>query len=258
MKSVSWFAGAAPRLVSRPRRGAALSAAWVLAAVAIPGGALASSPPRPAGSAAAAPVPAAKPVSTSRWTAATPDEMVDRVLERARRGGEDALAGLVVASSLDERASFGKVRSGLAAIAASSSPLADDALARPPARALAQGSIWPGSRAVTYDAPADATGLVKSWAILGPFQDNGAGLMRREGPEAPGESWSNTRSRFAWGVYDVAWRRTLPRPPPRAACRSISTFTRAPRAARTSPAASPCPPHTGRSSSMSPPPAPCA
>ena len=210
MKSVSWFAGAAPRLVSRPRRGAALSAAWVLAAVAVPGGALAGSPAAPPG-AAAAPAPAAKPVSTSRWTAATPDEMVDRVLERARRGGEDALAGLVVASSLDERASFGKVRSGLAAIAASSSPLADDArwlglrLAPSP-----KGSIWPGSRAVVYDAPADATGLVKSWAILGPFQDNGAGLMRREGPEAPGESWSNTRSRFAWGVYDVAWRRTLP------------------------------------------------
>jgi Transglutaminase-like superfamily len=209
MKSVSWFAEAAPRPVSRPRRGAALSAAWVLAAVAIPGGALAGSPAAPA--AAAAPTPAAKPVSTSRWTAATPDEMVDRVLDRARRGGVDALAGLVVASSLDERASFGKVRSGLASIAASSSPLADDArwlglrLAPSP-----KGATWPGSRAVAYDAPADATGLVKSWAILGPFQDNGAGLLRREGPEAPGESWSNTRSRFAWGVYDVAWRRTLP------------------------------------------------
>ena len=212
MKSVSWFAGATPRPVSRSRRGAAFSAAWVLAAVAIPGGALAGSPGSPAGSAAAAaPVPAAKVAPSSRWTAATPDEMVDRVLERARRGGEGALAGLVVASSLDERASFGKVREGLAAIAASSSPLADDArwlglrLAPSP-----KGAIWPGSRAVAYDVPADATGLVKSWAILGPFQDNGAGLMRREGPEAPGESWSNTHSRFAWGVYDVAWRRTLP------------------------------------------------
>jgi hypothetical protein len=202
--------------VSRPRRGAAFSAAWVLAAVAMPGGAFAGSPGKPpaAPAAVAAPVlagPAIRPVSSSRWTAATPDEMVDRVLARARGGGEDALAGLVVASSLDERASFGKVRDGFAAIARSSSPLADDArwlgyrLAPVP-----RGAAWPGSRAVAYDVSPDATGLVKSWAILGPFQDNGAGLMRREGPEAPGESWSNTKARFAWGVYDVAWRRTLP------------------------------------------------
>lgn len=198
--------------VSRPLRGAAFSAAWVLAAVAMPGGAFAGPPTAPAAS-AAPPVapPAARPVSASRWTAATPDEMVDRVLARARGGGEDALAGLIVASSLDERASFGKVRAGFAAIAASSSPFADDArwlgyrLAPVP-----KGAIWPGSRAVAYDVSADATGLVKSWAILGPFQDNGAGLMRREGPEAPGESWSATQARFAWGVYDVAWRRTLP------------------------------------------------
>ena len=205
--------------VSRPLRGAAFSAAWVLAAVAMPGGAFAGSPgPKPAPK-PAAPAPAAaakllvaaRPVSSSRWTAATPDEMVDRVLARARGGGEDALAGLIVASSLDERASFGKVRDGFAAIARSSSPLADDArwlgyrLAPVP-----KGPVWPGARAVAYDVSPDATGLVKSWAILGPFQDNGAGLMRREGPEAPGESWSNPHARFAWGVYDVAWRRTLP------------------------------------------------
>jgi len=225
MKPASWFAGATPRLVSRARYGAAFSAAWVLAAAAIPGGVFAAPPPSkvvrpgkvvpPKKLALPTPAPAPAPVVPTapalRWTAATPDEMVDRVLERARLGGEDALAGLVVASALDERATFGKVRTGLAAIAASSSPFADDArwlgyrLAPSP-----KGSAWPGARAVTYDAPADATGLVKSWAILGPFQDNGTGLRRAEGPEAPGESWSNTHARFAWGVYDVAWRRTLP------------------------------------------------
>ena len=225
MKPASWFAGATPRPVTRQLRGAAISAAWVLAAAAIPGGALAAPPPskvvRPGKvvpvkklvlpALAPTPTPAVPAAPALRWTAATPDEMVDRVLERARLGGEGALAGLVVASSLDERASFGKVRDGLAAIAASRSPLADDArwlgyrLAPSP-----KGSTWPGASAVAYDAPADATGLVKSWAILGPFQDNGTGLMRAEGPEAPGESWSNTRARYAWGVYDVAWRRTLP------------------------------------------------
>lgn len=223
MKPASWFAGATPRPVSRSLRGAAFCAVWVLAAAAVPGSVLAAPPPskvvRPGkvvpSKKLALPAPTSAPVIPAaparRWTAATPDEMVDRVLERARLGGEDALAGLVVASSLDERASFGKVRNGLAAIAASSSPLADDArwlgyrLAPAP-----KGSAWPGSRVLAYDAPADATGLVKSWAILGPFQDNGTGLRRAEGPEAPGDSWSNTRARFAWGVYDVAWRRTLP------------------------------------------------
>ena len=223
MKPASWFAGATPRPASRSLRGAAFSAAWVLAAAAIPGGALAAPPPTkidPPGKVvpskrlvlpAPASVPTVPAASSRRWTGATPDEMVDRVLERARLGGEDALAGLVVASSLDERATFGKVRNGLAAIAASSSPVADDArwlgLRLAPAP---RAAIWPGARAVAYDVPADATGLVKSWAILGPFQDNGTGLMRAEGPEAPGESWSNTHARFAWGVYDVAWRRTLP------------------------------------------------
>jgi hypothetical protein len=223
MKPASWFARATPRSPSRSRFGAAFSAAWVLAATALPGGVLAAPPPskvvRPGKVVpskkptlpAPAPPPIAPVAPARRWTGATPDEMVDRVLERARLGGDDALAALVVASALDERATFGKVRAGLAAIAASASPLADDArwlgyrLAPSP-----KGAAWPGSRAVAYDAPPDATGLVKSWAILGPFQDNGTGLRRAEGPEAPGESWSNTHARFAWGVYDVAWRRALP------------------------------------------------
>ena len=177
-------------------RAAGRVAAWVLAAVVIPGGALSPSP------AVAGP---------PRWTAATPDEMVDHLLARARAGGDDALAALVLASSLDDRASFGRVRDGLAAIAASGSPLADDArwlgLELLPSSARA---VWPGMGSVSYDAPPDVDGLVKAFAILGPFQDTGGGLMRREGPEAPGEAWSDTRARYAWGIYDVAWRRVLP------------------------------------------------
>jgi len=34
--------------------------------------------------------------------------------------------------------------------------------------------------------------------------------MRREGPEAPGQSWSDASARYSWGVYDVSWRRALP------------------------------------------------
>ncbi|HVY49783.1 MAG TPA: transglutaminase-like domain-containing protein [Minicystis sp.] len=148
-----------------------------------------------------------------RWTAATPDAMVDLGLERARRGGPDALAGLILAASLDERAEYGRVTHGFEAIAASGSPLADEArwLAMRHTPTPAPTTTWAGMKAAAnLDAPPDPTGLVKAYAILGPFQDSGGGLMRREGPEAAGQSWSDPTARFSWGVYDVAWRRTLP------------------------------------------------
>jgi transglutaminase-like putative cysteine protease len=186
---------ASPR---RRLRGAGRAAAFVLAAAVIPAGTVAGSP-------------AVANADAPRWTAATPDEMVERLFARARAGGEDALAALVVAASLDDRASFGKVRDGLETFAGSGGPLADEArwlrlrlLPSPPAAA------WTGMRGVSYDAPPDPDGLVKAYAILGPFQDTGGGLMRREGPEAPGQSWSDTTARYSWGVYDVAWRRALP------------------------------------------------
>ncbi|XXX75767.1 transglutaminase-like domain-containing protein [Sorangium sp. So ce134] len=147
-----------------------------------------------------------------RWTAATPDEMLGAALARARRGGDDALAGLVIAAALSDRAAQGRAREGLAQIAASASPLADEA--RWLAASLAPeppAAPWPGARAASYDAPPDPSGLVKAFAILGPFQDNsGGGLARREGPEAEGQRFSDMSARYAWGVYDVAWRRALP------------------------------------------------
>ncbi|WP_437607870.1 transglutaminase-like domain-containing protein [Sorangium sp. So ce834] len=147
-----------------------------------------------------------------RWTAATPDDMLDAALARARRGGDDALAGLVIAAALSDRAAQGRARDGLAQIAASTSPLADEA--RWLAASLAPeppAATWPGARAASYDAPPDPSGLVKAFAILGPFQDNsGGGLARREGPEAEGQRFSDMSARYAWGVYDVAWRRVLP------------------------------------------------
>lgn len=147
-----------------------------------------------------------------RWTAATPDEMLGAALTRARQGGDDAIAGLVIAAALADRATQGRAREGLAQIAASPSPVADDA--RWLAASLTpepKGATWPGMRAVSYDAPPDATGLVKAFAILGPFQDNsGDGLSRREGPEAEGQRFSDMSARYSWGVYEVAWRRVLP------------------------------------------------
>ena len=146
-----------------------------------------------------------------RWTAETPDEMVDSAIRRAQAGGDDALAGFVIASFLDDRAAFGKARAGLDAIAASASPFADDArwlsarLQPDP-----KPAVWPGARLFSYDVPASTNGLVTGLAILGPFRDTGGGLDRREGPEAPGESFSDMGARYSWGVYEVAWRRAIP------------------------------------------------
>ena len=170
---------------------------WVLVTSAIPGGALAEAP---------------APSSAPRWTATTPDEMVDALFARVHRGGDDALAALLVAQELDDRASFGKVRDGLLAIANSPSALADEARwLRQKLLPAHAGPVWRGFAEATKDAPPDAGGLVKNLAILGPFQDTGGGgLMRRDGPEAPGDSWSNMDARYAWGAFDVAWRRVLP------------------------------------------------
>jgi hypothetical protein len=157
----------------------------------------------PAGEAAGSPL---------RWTEETPDAMLADALKRAQAGGEDALAGLVVAAALDERTSYGKARAGLDAIAASSSPLADDALwlsarLKPDPKPAA----WAGARVASYDAAPNAQGLVTGLAILGPFQDTGGGgLDKKEGPEAPGESFADTTARYSWGVYEVAWRKVLP------------------------------------------------
>ena len=169
--------------------------------------------------AAARATPAASATTAARWTAATPDEMVDQLFARARRGGDDALAALVVAASLDDRASFGRVRDGLAALAASGSPLADEArwlglrlLPSPARRRLAR------HRARSpYDAPPDADGLVKSFAILGPFQDTGGGLMRREGPEAARRALERHARALRVGRLRrrLAPRRSPPRSPPR-------------------------------------------
>ncbi|HZF54559.1 MAG TPA: transglutaminase domain-containing protein [Polyangiaceae bacterium] len=155
--------------------------------------------------------PPSPPPQPLRWTGATPDQMIDFAVNRAKRGGEDAIAALLVVTELDERGSFGRARTGLRSISASNSAFADDArmlfLALNPEPV---GAPWPGAQAISYDAPADPNGMVKAWSILGPFQDTGGGLDRREGPEAPGQSFSDTAARYAWGVYDVAWRRVLP------------------------------------------------
>lgn len=151
------------------------------------------------------------PAPPTRWTAGPPDTMVDLAFARVKAGGPDALAALLVAASLDERASQGKVRNGLRAISATPSVVSDDArwlafLLSP----TGFGPTWTGSNVVSYDTAPDSTGLVRSYAILGPFPDKGSGIFEEEGPEAPGQSFIQGNAKYSWGVYDVSWRRTLP------------------------------------------------
>jgi len=168
-------------------------------------------PATPAAKPPPPPVPAPPPVAPTRWTSAQPDQMVDLALARAKAGGTDAFAALLIAAALDERSTQGKVRPGLRLIGQSTAPFADDA--RWLAATLSPsffGQTWNGSNAIAYDTAPDSTGLVRSFAILGPFPDKGSGIFEKEGPEAPGQTFVDTNTKYSWGVYDVTWRRTLP------------------------------------------------
>ena len=114
---------------------------------------------------------AAKSAAPFRWTATTPDEMLDFALRRAAAGGDGALPGLAEAWSLSDRASAGRTRIGLEALGRGE----DDIAAQ--ARWLAAG-LDPTPRATP-------PGLVRSWSLLGPFQDTGGELARRKNPEDP-------------------------------------------------------------------------
>ncbi len=132
------------------------------------------------------------PKAVLRWTASTPDEMLDLALRRATAGGDGALAGLAVAYSLSDRAAAGRARAGLETIGRGNDDVALQA------HWVAAG-LDPTPRAAT-------PGLVRTWSVLGPFQDTGGGLARREGPEDPSQSWGDPSASYAWGAYEVRWR----------------------------------------------------
>jgi len=147
-----------------------------------------------------------------RWTGATPEEMALLNVRRARHGKADAVAGLLIAHALDERAHHNLVRNGLASVASGRSSVADDArwlgfMLRP----VGMGKSWPGSQSVTYDTSPSPNGLVRNYSVLGPFQDSGGGLKTKEGPESSPNGWTDTSARYSWGAYDVSWHRTLPK-----------------------------------------------
>src|SRR5262249_11748241 len=132
----------------------------------------------------------ASATKAGRWTGRTPDQMVQFAIRRAS-ATEGALAGLAVVRALADRASAGVAEGAL------------EGAAEREAEIGAQAS-WLAAELEPSAKP--ASGLVRSFSILGPFQDSGGGLGRREGPEQPGEAWGDPNASYAWGAYEVRWR----------------------------------------------------
>ncbi len=143
----------------------------------------------------------------SRWTAATPEALITRARDAAIKGGVDSLARLVLIASLNEDAGARSARAALRSVARSSSAVANDAkwlaLTLEPAK---QRPAWAGIGKLPYDGTAEQ-GLVGSFAVLGPFENTGGGLSRKEGPESAGHDFRSAD--YSWGVYAVRTRRTL-------------------------------------------------
>lgn len=143
------------------------------------------------------------PASTP-WTAADATHMAEQELRVARAGGAQALARLVVAGSLAQLATAGQVRRGLRALGSGSDEL--DSLGYWLGRTLepeAEGAPPAGPGPVS-----DPDGLVRAWALLGPFEDTGGGLDRLEGPETAGHR--HLDADYSWGAYRVRYLQPSP------------------------------------------------
>jgi hypothetical protein len=150
--------------------------------------------------------PAATTSASARFTDVTPDAMIDdaaaRVTGAAKPDLRDAIAAIAVISELADRATYGHAQAALEAIAKTSG-LDGDAQREASLAARAMAADEGESSGIAADR---ALGVVTDLAILGPFRDTGGGLAAKEGPEAPGGSFSDTRAHYAWGTIDVAWR----------------------------------------------------
>jgi hypothetical protein len=137
----------------------------------------------------------------ARWTDDAPDAMIERALERS--GTErDALASIAAIDALSNRAGWGHAQQALEALAGRAS-LPEDVQRE---AALAARALAPDEGT---DAGVEADrklGVVTDLSILGPFRDTGGGLVAKDGPEAPGASFTDAGARYSWGTVDVAWR----------------------------------------------------
>ncbi|MGA3123322.1 MAG: transglutaminase family protein [Polyangiaceae bacterium] len=154
--------------------------------------------------------PSSPSATALRWTDETPDAMVDDATARALRPTatvRDDLAALSTIATLASRATDEHASKALARIAADSGGKPGDVRGE----AALLGRMLANDDGTDSGAEQDERlGIIDALSILGPFRDTGGGLDARDGPEAPDATFGDTRARYSWGTYEVAWR-SVPR-----------------------------------------------
>ncbi len=131
--------------------------------------------------------------------------MIDAAQARAlapKAPESDVVAAMVTMTAIHDRAAEGRAAKALDAIGHGpdvSAEAREEALLLARAMAADEGKD-PG---IAADR---ARGVVTDLAILGPFRDTGSGLLTKEGPEAPGGSFTDAQARYSWGTIEVGWR----------------------------------------------------
>ncbi|HTJ82042.1 MAG TPA: transglutaminase domain-containing protein [Polyangiaceae bacterium] len=153
----------------------------------------------------------AKEAFSGRWTHPIADDMIDLGVARAAAGGDDAVAGLLVAAAMRESAAPDKLTRAFAGLTKRGGEIANEA--RMLGLFVAPTALpkpWEGWAQASFTVPTQSTGIVRAFTIVGPFQDNGGGLDRHEGPEAQGASYDDATADYSWGDFEVKPRPILP------------------------------------------------
>jgi hypothetical protein len=172
-------------------------------------------PGTPAATAAATAATAATPASNvdapGRFTAETPDALVETQKRRAlapKASEADAVAALTVIATLSDRTSNGVAERALGEIAAASSLSAE---VRGEAAALAR-TLAADEGTASGVEKARGVGIVPDVSVLGPFRDTGGGLEAHDGPEQAksAAAFGDPKTFYSWGTVEVAWRAAPP------------------------------------------------
>lgn len=146
-----------------------------------------------------------------RFTAETPDALVEAQKKRAlspKATEADVLAALSVIPAIADHASNQVAERALGEIAAGS---AVNAEVRGDALALAR--VYADDEGTTAGIEkARAAGILTDVSILGPFRDTGGGLDAHDGPEQAksAAAFGDAKTFYSWGTVEVAWRAVPP------------------------------------------------
>jgi hypothetical protein len=148
--------------------------------------------------------------SAGRFTAETPDGLVDAQKRRAlstKATDADVLASLSLIATVSDRATSGVAERALAEIAAAASVNAE---LRGEAAALAR-SLASDEGSVAGTEKARGVGILTEVSVLGPFRDTGGGLEAHDGPEqSKSPAFGDPKTFYSWGTVEVAWRGVPP------------------------------------------------